>query len=428
MTKNQIAEHRNKVLFVNGISLQQFTAIEKLSEQLDKKIDPILLLDSKKTPKDWQTTLEGLTILSVDFQNRDKLQNCLKPYADQILTATCLGDGNVPYLRKVIPFLPGCILPTETSLRWTTEKIEMRELLRNYDNAIAPKSTVVHDDSEETIKRIEKNVGYPLVVKPSGLAASLLVSICYHREELEQVLAITIKKIDQIYKTKRGRGIPKILVEEYMEGSMYSVDAYVNAANEIYFAPIVYVKTGREVGFDDFFGYTRMTPSQLSTAHAEAAHAVAIKAIKALGMRSTSCHIEFLRTEDGWKIIELGPRIGGFRHEMYELSFGIDHSLNDILIRISQKPILSKKVLGYSAVMQFYAKKEGILDKIQGIYKIQVIQTLQRLSVKKEPGDRCRFAKNGGDPVLELVLFDPIRSNVLADIRRIEQSLNIITK
>lgn len=422
-------KNRTKVLFVNGFSLQEHTALEKLSRSLGRKIEPILLLDHKKNPREWQETINDLIILSVDFDNRNEMQSTIKPYVDDILTATCLGDGNVPLLRKVIPFLPNCTLPTETSLRWTTEKIEMRELLRNYDAKIAPKSTVVHDSSTETIDKIEKIVGYPLVVKPSGLAASLLVSICYHREELEKVLQQTTKKIEQLYKTKRGRGIPRILVEEFMEGDMYSIDAYVSSDGRIHFVPLVYVKTGREVGFDDFFGYMRMTPTQLNKLHTEEAHEVAVKSIKAVGLRSTTCHIELLRTEDGWKVIELGPRIGGFRHEMYELSYGIDHSLNDILIRLpGGRPIIPAKAKGYTAVLQFYAKKEGVLEKIQGIYKVQALKTIVRVSIKKEPGDKCTYAKHGGDPVLEVVLFDPSRPNVLADIRRIEQYLNIVTK
>jgi biotin carboxylase len=344
-----------------------------------------------------------------------------------VLTATTRGDGNIPFLRKVIPFIPYCLLPTQASLEWTTDKVKQRGLLRNYDKSISPKFMLVHDNTRETVEKIEKNVGYPLVVKPSGLAASLLVSVCYHREELEQVLERTIKKIDQLYKAKNGRGEARILVEEFMEGDMYSIDAYVNANGVIHFAPPVYVKTGREIGFDDFFGYMRMTPTQLNAPHTAEAQEAAVKGVRALNMRSTTCHIELMRTEKGWKVIEIGPRVGGFRHEMYELSYGIDHSLNDLLIRLGKKPLLPKKTKGYTALLQFYAPKEGKLERIQGLFKIQALQSLQRLTVLKEPGDKCTFAKHGGDPVLEVLLFDPDRSNVLADIRRIEQNLNIVT-
>lgn len=428
MTPYSQAKSRNKILFVNGFSKAQYEALPRLSQILGREIVPVLLFDLKKVAKPFVAEIKDLILLRVDFGDGEQIQEALKPYAEEIITATCLSDINVPHLKRVIPYLPHCILPIEKSLEWTTEKTKMRAKLRSYDKSIAPKFLVVHDDTKETIDKIEKAVGYPLVMKPSGLAASLLVSICYHREELEKVLKQTVKKIDQLYKLKNGRGEPKILVEEFMEGDMYSIDAYVNPYGVIYFAPTVYVKTGRDVGFDDFFGYMRMTPTQLNDTHTQDARDAAEKAIKALSMRSTTCHIELMRTEGGWKVIELGPRIGGFRHEMYQHSYGMDHSLNDLLIRIPRKPIIPKKAKGYTALLQFYAHKEGKLQRIQGVMKIQALASLKRLTVKKEPGDRCTFAKNGGDPVLEILLFNPIRSNVLADIRRIEQSLKIITE
>lgn len=431
MTRYYQARNRNKILFVNGFSPHQRKALEAYRKLTGVPVHAILLMDTKKVLKEWVTEwLENnpdATLLQVDFDDREALQNTLKPHADEVLTATCVGESNVPKLRRVIPFVPNCVLPTETSLEWTTEKTKMRSLLRNYDKAIAPKFIVVHDDTPETIDRIEKRVGYPLVLKPSGLTASLLVNICYHREELEKVLTQTIKKIEQLYKAKNGRGEPKILLEEFMEGSMYSVDAYVNEHGVIYFAPLVYVKTGREVGFDDFFGYMRITPTQLNAVHTEEAQAAAAKGIKALGMRSTTCHIELMRTEEGWKVIEMGPRIGGFRHVMYELAYGMDHSLNDLLIRDARKPIIPKKARGYAALMQFYAPKEGTLERVQGLFKIQALESIQRLTEKKKVGDKCLYAKNGGDPVLEVMLFNPVRSSLLADIRRLEQFLNIVT-
>jgi biotin carboxylase len=421
------SKHRDKYLFVNSYSPEQDEALKKYSKMAGQHIEPLLLMDAKKVIAPWVHELAHKTIVTVDLTDTGALQTALKPYEDEILGATCLGDGNVPHLRRIIPLLPYCNLPTEKSLEWTTEKIQMRGLLRNYDKSISPNYLVANDATTETIDKIEKRVGYPMVVKPSGLAASLLVSICYHREELEKVLKQTIKKMDQIYKDKRGRGLPRILVEEFMEGDMYSIDAYVNARGVMYFTPLVYVKTGRSVGFDDFFGYMRMTPTQLSTTHTDEAQEAATKGMRALGMRSTTCHVELMRTETGWKVIEIGPRIGGFRHEMYRLSYGIDHSLNDILIRIPKKPILPKKIKGYTAVMQFYAQKEGKLEKVQGQFKIEALESVKSLRVRKEIGDKCVFAKNGGDPVLEVILFNPVRSTLLADIRRLEQYLNIIT-
>jgi hypothetical protein len=37
----------------------------------------------------------------------------------------------------------------------------------------------------------------------------------------------------------------------------------------------------------------------------------------------------------------------------------------------------------------------------------------------------CDFARNGDDPIFDLVLFNKQRSRLLADVRRVEQTVKI---
>ncbi|MDB5175611.1 MAG: hypothetical protein JWM81_469 [Candidatus Saccharibacteria bacterium] len=430
MTTFENNHDRNIVLFVGSYLAPQHAALQKMSKRFDKKLTAVVLLDvtDPSAGSNLAVTDPEVIYIQCDFTSHIQIQRALAPYQQHLLAVTCRAEKNIPMLRKVIPHVPYINTPTELSLDWTTDKIRMRQLLRNYDKSISPKFLVIHDASQETLDRIEKHIGFPLIIKPAGLAASLLVSLCFYREELESYLQNTVKKIDQIYKKKKGRGEPQILVEEFMEGTMYSIDTYVNQRGVMYHMPLVHVRTGRSVGFEDFFGYLRITPVNLKEHKIEAAKHVAEKAIKALNLRSTTCHIELMKTEDGWKIIELGPRIGGFRHEMYELSYGMDHSQNDILIRIPKMPVMSKRVLGYTAVMQFYSRKKGKLINIDGVNKVRKLASFKRIEIKKRPGDMCDFARNGADPVFDIVLFNKSRSNLLADIRRLEQTVQINVK
>lgn len=426
MSEFDEAKNRDMILFVGSYLEPQMIAVARLEKMLDKQIITCVLLDIVDiTIENNQISTDKAIYIKCDFTSMLNISKALMPYKDRFLAVTCRAEKNIPLLKKVIPHVPYLNTPTELSLDWTTDKIRMRQLLRAYDKTIAPKFTVVHDAEKETLDRIEKTVGFPLMVKPAGLAASLLVTLCYHREELEHNLKNTVHKINRIYKERKGRGEPQILVEEFMEGTMFSIDSYVNQRGIVYHTPLVHVKTGRSVGFEDFFGYMRITPVALKSYKIEAAQKVAEKAIEALNLRSTTCHIELMKTEDGWKVIELGPRIGGFRHEMYELSYGIDHSLNDILIRIPKKPIIAKKAKGYTSVMQFYARTRGKLKNIDGINKIRKLESFKRIDVIKNHGDMCDFARNGDSPVFTIVLFNRSRSNLLADIRRLEQAILI---
>lgn len=429
MSTYEQALDRNKVLFVGSYLEPQKLALQKLSQLLGRNITAVVLYDVTDTTAKFTIVVDSSAlILACDFSSPLALQKALYPIRDNLLAVTNRAEKNVPLLKKILPHVPYLSTPTELSLDWTTDKIKMRQLLRGYDKSISPKFIVAHDANAETLDRIERVVGFPLIIKPSGLAASLLVSLCYHREELEEYLGKTVRKINQIYKKKKGRGEPQILVEEFMDGVMYSVDAYVNQRGTIYHTPLVHVKTGRSVGFEDFFGYMRITPVQLKPHKVEAAQKAAKEAIEALGLRSTTCHIELMKTEDGWKVIELGPRIGGFRDEMYKLAYGFDHSLNDILIRIPKKPIISKKSKGSCAVLQFYSKDKGRLLSLQGINKVRKLESFSRIKIKKKIGEMCDFARNGDDPVLDVVLFNPKRSDLLADIRRLEKAIQIKVK
>lgn len=422
------AQDRDMVLFVGSYLKPQREALNKLAKMLDRPVTACVVYDiGKPVTYKRMGSSDKTVVLSVDLASPEAIQKALKPYKHRFLVVTCRAERNIPLLKKVIPHVPYLHTPTETSLDWTTDKIKMRRLLRSYDRSISPNFLVVNDASPQTISKIIKKVGFPLIIKPAGLAASLLVTLCYHQEELEANLNNTVKKIDQIYKKKNGRGEPKILVEEFMEGSMYSIDSYVNNRGVVYHTPLVHVKTGRSVGFEDFFGYQRITPVNIKPHRIEKAKRTAEKAIEALGLRSTNCHVELMRTEEGWKVIEVGPRIGGFRDEMYRLSYGIDHSLNDILIRMPKKPILTKKVKGYTAVMQFYPKKKGRLVALTGTNKARKLASFSKIEIKKKIGDMCDFARNGDDPVFDIVLFNKKRSDLLADIRRLEQAIDIKT-
>jgi biotin carboxylase len=417
---------KNIILHIGGLWKITVDAVRKYEKKEKRKFRLAVIYDSKKFKK---AAVKGADlVLSCDFSSPNAITKVLLPYQEQLLAVTCKSETFTPYFQKIIPHVPYLRTPERMSLHWATDKIAMRNRFALYDKNITPKYTVVNNAKKESIKKVEDEVGYPIVVKPTGLDSSLLVSICFHKEELAKVLKTTFRKINSLHKKVNGRGEPNILVEQFMDGEMYSVDAYVNGRGKVIFCPFVHIKTGRSVGFDDFFGYRRITPVMLKKHKIEQGEKVSERAVHALGLRNTTVHIELMKTEDGWKVIEVGPRVGGFRPKMYELSFGINHTINDILIRIPERPVIPKKIKGYTAVMQFFAKKEGKLTKLTGIKKLEELKSFKDVKINKKLGDMCRFAKNGGKSVFNITLFNKNRSDLLADIRRLEQMIEIVTK
>jgi biotin carboxylase len=414
---------RSSVLFINSITREQAQALHRLTSLLGRPLRPILLRDDYADNASVDGDLKGLVQITVNLNNPAAIEQALAPYASDIFVVTYKDDASAAFARHLSPFLAHLDLPLPDALERSTDKTKMRRAFHAYDKSLSPKFVVISDNRPETIDRVERQVGYPLVVKPSGLTSSMLISVCYYREELEQALEQIIQHMALLPNQPKL----EVLLEQLMEGTYYSIDAYVGPRGAVRFAPPVYGKTGRDVGFDDFFGYLRLTPTLLPPREIAACEAAATGAIRALGLRNATCHIELMHTPGGWKIIELGPRIGGFRHELYEHAYGLNHALNDLLTRSLSSAEIIKRAKGYAACMQFYPRTEGVLESIDGLDKIKNLPSVKRLSVFKNPGDHCLFAKHGGRHVLELVLFNPKRSDLLGDIRRIEQNLVIHT-
>jgi len=416
---------KDLVLFVNTAPADAVHALQAYSKRLKKSFKSAVIFNSQLKKPHIDKDVDFA--IACRYSSSTNIIKTLKPYQSRLAAIVCRGEKHVADLARLVPFIPYLKTPSSDSLMWSTDKIAMRLCLSAYNQAISPRFMVIKTCSAKGLRRVEHEIGFPLVVKPANLASSFLVTICFHAEELEQVLKKTFKKIKKIYKDN-GRGEePKVLIEQFMDGEMYSIDAYVDSCGKIDCCPPVLVKTGRSIGFDDFFNYSRITPTNLSKAMVAAAEAVTCQAVHALGLRSTSAHVELMYVDGKFKVIELGPRLGGFRHKMYKLSFGIDHALNDILIRMGQRPVMPKKTLGHTAVLRFYPFKEGTIKKINGVKYVKSLKSLVTLTQNKKIGDRCQFAKNGGRSVFDVILFNPKRSELLADIRRLEKNLIIST-
>lgn len=431
MSKKLPLKYLVVVEFPPTVATEKFNKFAKEYSQ-QKQVDlKLVLLHDRDKLKKYQKNIACLFdyVVKTNFLDDDRLQEDLLPFGEDIIGVICRAESHIPKLAALIPHIPYVKLPTEESLLWSVNKLSMRRRFKKYNPKITPKFMVVKDFSEVELDKIEKKLHYPLLVKPFGLAQSLLVTNVYHRDELKKVLKKSFKVLDQIYKETDKIGEQGLLVEEMMEGTQYSIDSYVNSKGKVYHCPIVHVKTGKQIGFDDYFGYRQMTPTKLSKQSEGEAQQIAEEAIHALGLRSSTAHVELMRTEEGWKVIEVAPRVGGFREQLYEYSYGFDHAINDLLIRIGKPPKINRKALGYSAALKIYAPKEGLIESIKGMRNINQLESFKEfVGTTKRKGDKAIFAKNGGSSVAKIILFNKSRSKLLADIRRIESNLQIEIK
>jgi len=401
--------------------------LKRLEKRMGYPLKGVTLVDKSQKDNASRRKNELFNEMYVDFNDPIDIQSAVKTFKDDLLLATCRGDPNIPYFAKIIPFIPYIGVPTVASVTWSTNKISMRDRFTIEDPSITPEYKIITNDSGETMNSLEENVGYPMMIKPAKLMSSLLIQECPDRESLKNTLKNVFEQIQAVHDRVGRKDSPEVVVEQRMIGPLYSIDSYVDNKGKVYHCPPCGYVDGKQAGYSDFFLYNRTTPAvSLSDEDVTNAETVTEKGIHAMGLKNTTCHSELILTGTGWKIIEIGPRIGRYRDKMYELGYGIDHTLNDMLNRMSIEPEIPTQTKKHVAAFSFYPKTEGLLKEIEGIEKVKTLKSVHEVKIYKEPGYNAKFASNGGEEIVSVMLAnqDPIK--LKDDITIMEKNLKLI--
>jgi hypothetical protein len=364
----------------------------------------------------------------VDFDNPVQLQKIFKEIKNDILAVNCRDEVSIKSFRKIIPFIPDVPTPNETTLLWATEKNLMRKMFESYDSSMVPMYSEIPENKISNPSNIIKDFKFPVILKPCGLHTSMLVTKCSDINELKNALEKSYRFIHTIYEEKLGSGSPLMMVEEFIEGEMYSIDAYVKPdGKSIYCLPPVRVITSHEVGLSGFYGYEFRLPAGLNSEELEHINFATKNAIISLGLRSCTAHVELYKTKEGnWKIIELGPRIGGHREIMYRFAYGVEHYFNDLASRIAGLDVEMPEILNsYVVCIEIYPDSDGEVTEIHGLDEVKKLHNLVELRQLVNVGDLVNTAENGGVYCVDVVLAGNDETSVRDDARKVHKMLKL---
>ncbi len=426
-----IDKTKNVVIYINDFYPEFATAFTKLSERLGRPLRGVMLIDAERKANGKNLPdKEGLfEEIIVDFSDDVALSRALKPLEKNLLLVSCDSERSQLYFKKVVPHVPYVNTPTESSLDYSTDKGKMREMLSGYDDAISPKFVAVHEASETVVGEILANISFPMIIKPTNLAASLLVNKVNDEQELRHTLARSFEDLKKIYAKHRGLGEATMLVEEFVNGDIYSTDAYINQQGVAYILPFIYCRNGWMVGREGFQIYDSSTDVKLTQEEIARGQAVARSAMYAIGLRSSVAHIELFYTRDGeWKVIELGARPGGWRQETYEVSYGIDHALNELLVKVGREPDMPDSMKEYSGTFRIHAPKEGKVIAIRGIEVAEHHPAMHTLHVDVKVGEEVLPCARGGDMLIGGLMHGNDLAELKQQIDAVRDSISIIVE
>jgi biotin carboxylase len=361
--------------------------------------------------------------ITVDFNDSKSLKQKVDQLSkDTLIVVHCRMEEAIKDYKLLIPMLANSPFnPTVSSLEVTTQKSLMRGAMQSTYPEIGPGFMRIHSD-EELPESSAFDLNFPVIVKPNGLHSSFLVKKCTNFIELQQYLSDAFSLIEQVYTREYGTGKPSLVIEEFIDGSMYSIDAYVDEDGKLLPLPPARAITSSEVNKDGFYGYESYLPSELSENETQKANECLAKCVEAVGLKNSSCHVELFNTVNGWKIVEIAPRIGGYRHDMYYQAYGINHFLNDLLIHTGEKPILTPRKYRYSRCASIYPDQEGTIKKIYGSIEASQIESVIQFGVYVKEGEKAVFSSNGGKMVADATFGNDDLDKLLSDIKKFRET------
>ncbi len=319
--------------------------------------------------------------------------------------------------------LPGI---TEASAQACTDKERMRKLFAESPDKISPGFATV--SSEEDVRQFADAHSFPLIIKPANLSKSLLVTKSSSLEQLIENYRKTMKQIDAVYAKYAPGQQPKILIEEFLEGPIFSVDAFVDANGEPHVLEnVVDYQTGYDIGYDDNFHYSRLLPTKLPADKIAAIRKTAAAGCKALGMTSSPAHIEIIYTNDGPRIVEIGARNGGYRERMHKLANGIDIVKNTIALALGQSLDIRPTKNDYVGVFELFPKTPGIFTQISNEAALRTLPSLQYLSIKATPGTFVGKAGDGYKMCAVVILATASKETFIQDTETL-RAIHVETK
>jgi biotin carboxylase len=310
-----------------------------------------------------------------------------------VMTAGTDFSASVAWIAEKLG-LPG--ISYETALD-ASDKERMRERFKE-QGVPSPAFTVFSGDPEspESVP-----FPFPVVVKPvdnmGGRGCRRVNSFAELADAVESARHFS----------RTGRAI----VEEYMEGPEFSIDAILYKG-EITICGIA----DRHIFFPPYFiemGHTM--PTCFSSQDQAALIDVFIRGVKALGIDNGAAKGDIKLTKNGPMIGEIAARLsGGYMSGWtYPFASGVNPACGAIAVAMGEKPDSLTPVRQWTSAERAFISIPGIVHSIEGIDAARAIPGVKELFLRVQPGSRAVFPENNVSKAGNVISAAPTRKEAV---------------
>ncbi len=261
-----------------------------------------------------------------------------------------------------------------------------------YDRAGVPnvRYAKIHDLNEALAAA--KNIGFPLVLKPTDGGGSEQVTLIHDDAELKTAMTALLahEKTSFNFKTRQV-----FIIEEYITGQEFSVELFIQN-KEIKFASVT-EKLSTPLPY--FVEVGHIVPTSVHMDQTQALVSASLRGVLALGFSNGPFHVEIRLSPKGPRIMETNGRVAGdsIATDLLINAWGVNlfHVMMNHLLGLPCDA--SPKKHQASAIVFLTAKKEGVVTAIDGLDTLRQQPHVVKHHVSVKIGDRVRPAQENAD-------------------------------
>lgn len=247
-----------------------------------------------------------------------------------------------------------------------------------------------------------RRVGYPLVLKPVDLCASMFVT---HVADDAELRAAYERLAGLRQNARRQERPPRFLLEEYLVGDEVSVETCTYRGE----TGVIGITDKALTGFPGFIEVGHQFPAALDPATAEAATALVVRALDAVGYRHGMGHVEVKLTPDGPRIVEINPRVGGnYIFELISLVTGLDTLGMLAQLALDERPSLEPRETGVKSagVRLLLPPRDGRVAAVRGLEALERDPRVVRWKMRDVVDRDVRVPRDNNDYLGHLIGID----------------------
>ncbi len=233
------------------------------------------------------------------------------------------------------------------------------------------------------------------VVKPIDASGSRGVSFVDHRDNVRSAFELARQN-------SRSGGV---LVESFVDGTEYSVEAWVVGVKVHVLATSEKVRTHPPYLLDRQVHF----PDSLCDAARQRMITHAVRAIEVCGFHDCPVHLECIESAKGPMVVELAARGAGFKvfTEILPKIKGISTTRASIQAALGVKPDLTLNNIGSAASLTFIDPVPGLLKAVHGIKAARALPGVEEVAIYVRPGQRLQPLRSGADRAGHILVYDP---------------------